>query len=189
MRDTTEPDLALARVAVDLPPGVVETNVQKSSVQTTAALAQALMQAKAGRVGITDYLDAARKTFRQSRGKRSAGAPVPLTLGQGVPVALQRASAARIEGRFSRPIDFEWEVLDDNRVFELDGPGDRILLNKTHRTALLHGASASSTDAPLLKTLLFLLFKGELDRTRGSAKHTAWLDGCNRMLLDFVESQ
>lgn len=189
VRDATEPDLSLARVAVDLPPGVVDTNVQKSEVQTTAALAHALTAAKAGRSSISEYLDAARKTFRQGRGRPSAGAPVPIVLGQGLPVALQRASASQAGGKFTRPIDFEWQVLDVDRVFELDVAGDRILLNRTHRAALLDGAAPSGADAPLFKLMLFLLSKGELDRTRGSAKHTAWLDDCNRMLIDYVESK
>lgn len=187
VREGADAELSLARVAVDLPPATVDTNVQKSSVQTTAALSQALRAAVSGRTTFDDYLADARRTYRAGRRKPESGRPVPVVPGAGLPVGLQRSLSGLLGGKGPvREIDFVWESLPKRTVFEADAEGDRIVLNRKYRMQLLGGAPASGADAPLAKLLFFLLLEDELDRSRTSRKHQEWLDRCNKVLLAFV---
>ncbi|WP_454916240.1 ATP-binding protein [Xanthobacter sediminis] len=187
VRDGSDAELSLARVAIDLPPTLVDTNVQKSAVQTTASLSQALRAAKSGPVGFEDYLADARRTYRAGRRRAELGRPVPVVPGAGIPVGLQRSLADLLGGKGPvREIAFVWESLPKRKIFEVEAEADRIVLNRKYRQQLLGSSSASSTDAPLAKLLFFLLLENELDRSRASHKQQEWLERCNKILLAFV---
>lgn len=61
VRNNQDPDLALARVTVELPPGGLPMDVQKSGLQVTAAQAQAFSSARGPDATFEDFLDAARE--------------------------------------------------------------------------------------------------------------------------------
>lgn len=187
VRDGSDAELSLARVAVDLPPTAVDTNVQKSAVQTTAALSQALRAAESGRAGFEDYLADARRTYRAGRRRAEPGGSLPVVPGAGVPVGLQRSLTGLLGGKGPvREVDFVWESLPKRKVFEVEPEADRIVLNRKYRQRLIGSSSASSTDAPLIKLLFFLLLEEELNRSRASRKQQEWLERCNMILLAFV---
>jgi hypothetical protein len=190
VRDGADAELSLARVAIDLPPASIDTNVQKSAVQATAALSQALQAATSGKTTFEDYLADARRAYRAGRRRPESGRPVPSVPGAGVPTALRRKLNELLGGKgLVREIDFVWESLPKKKVFEVEPEADRIVLNRKYRRQLLGPAAASVSDAPLVKLLLFLLLEDELDRSRNSRKHQDWLDRCNKVLLAFVATQ
>lgn len=190
IREGSDAELSLARVAIDLPPALVDTNVQKSAVQATAALSQALRAATSGRTTFDDYLADARRAYRAGRRRPESGRPVPIVPGAGLPVALQRGLSKVLGGKGPvRQIDFVWESLPKKKVFEVEAEADRIILNRKYRRQLLGSSPASPADAPLAKLLFFLLLESELDRSRASRKQQEWLDRCNKVLLAFVAAQ
>ncbi|WAJ28502.1 ATP-binding protein [Antarcticirhabdus aurantiaca] len=186
--DAVDPELTLARVAIDIPPEYIDINVQKSRIQTTAALSSALADAKSGQLMFGDYLDDARRAFRQARSKSAGPAPLPLVLGDGLPVSVQRQSRLYAGGSMFRRIDFVWHTLPPDRVFALDQASDRIVLNDVHRARLSPGSEEPSIDLPIFKTLLFFLLKEELDGSRLSQRRRRRLDEINNLLLRALEN-
>jgi len=187
--DDRSADLSLARVAVDLPPGGIEVNVQKSAVQLPASAAQALSRAHAGRRTFLGFVEDARKVYAAARRVPRHADGLPLTLGAGIPALARdriRDQVAKKGG--VRAIDFEWRALPAGQVFDLEPAEDLILLNSKYRSRILGGLRGSSADAPVVKTLLFLLLREDLRKSRSSQQQIARLDDFNRMLFALVRS-
>lgn len=189
-KDETDPELSLARVAIEIPDTASRVvSVQKSGLQLTAALAPALRAAKCGRQDFGGYLEDARRTYRSERRKPRPSGKIPLTPGVGVPAVARRAIATKvIKDDFARQIEFEWISLPKAFVFSVDPEEDRILLNKKYRQRILGMNRASGADAAIVKLLLFLLLENEFDRERISAKQSNWLKRCNAILLEAVKA-
>lgn len=185
--DATERDLSLARVKIDLPCDTVTTNPQKTKVQISATASHALKRAKSGGTRLDDYLQDARNVYCDSKPRKRRFHAAPVIMGYGVPAALRQRVRKLMGGNgVTRQIDFAWEPLGEEQFFELDTENDRIILNKDLRHAILDGTSASGADAPVLKSLLFLLFHKEFDRQRSSAKSSEWQELCNDVLRKAV---
>lgn len=185
VRNAQDPDLALGRVAVELPQTGNGVNVQKSGLQVTAAQSQALSRATGDGVTFDDFLEAAREAMAASRRATKAAKALPLTPGPGMPMPTRKAAAKLLAGDGpTEALEFVWEVLEDNEVFRLDLAGMRLLLNKSYRRDILGDAPASGADAPLVKMLLFLLVREHFEKLRFSKKRTAELEMCNALLLN-----
>ncbi|MBP0496014.1 ATP-binding protein [Pararoseomonas indoligenes] len=187
--DGNTADLSLARVAVDLPPGGIDVNVQKSAVQFPASAALALSRAHAGRRTFSGFVEDARKVYAAARRVPQQADGLPLTIGAGVP----SVARARIRDQVAkkggvRTIDFQWRTLPTGQVFDLEPAEDLILLNSKYRPRILGGARGSSADVPVVKTLLFLLLREDLKRSRSSQQQVARLDDINRVLFALVGS-
>ena len=187
VRNDQDPELVLARAAIELPPGGLGVNVQKSSLQVTAAQSQAFLRSRAGDVTLEHFLEAARKTYTAARRESRPAKSVPLVPGQGLPMPVRRTAAKLIAGDGPyEPLDFIWDVLGDDEVFRLDVNDMQLILNKNYRRDILGDASASSADAPLIKMLFFLLFRDDFRRRRFSEKQNLYLQECNALLLDAI---
>jgi Histidine kinase-, DNA gyrase B-, and HSP90-like ATPase len=189
-KDSTDPELSLARVAIDLPTTALRAiSVQKSGLQMTAALAPALLAARIGRQSLGNYLEDARKAYRSDRKRLRPAGAIPLVPGSGVPASVRRGTTAKItKGDLGREIAFEWIPLPKTTVFSIDPDEDLILLNKKHRQKMLGPSRASATDLSVVKLLLFLLLESEFDRERFSAKRREWLKRCNAILYEAVRA-
>ena len=186
VRNNSDPDLAFARVAIDLPPGGIEVNVQKSAIQVTAAQGQAFLRAKAtdGKT-LGNFIDDARRL--SAAAKRGVRVPTTATMipGAGLPSALRTKAHKQLAPKGPvQEVEFVWQNLPDDRLFELEPSEDRVILNKKHRRAVLAGTAASGADVPLVKMLIFLLFKDEMKLTRVRQTRRDWVDTCNRLLLE-----
>lgn len=185
VRNNQEPDLALARVAVELPPGGLQMNVQKSGLQVTAAQAQAFSSARGPGATFEGFLDAAREACSAARRVSKSQKSVPLVPGQGIPMPMRRSAAKLLaSGGKHEELDFVWESLEKDEVFRLDLSETRVILNRDYRRDILGDAPATAADAPLVKMLLFLLFKDDFERLRFSGKRTAYLQTCNALMLE-----
>lgn len=185
VRNDQDPDLVLARVAVELPQGGNGVNVQKSGLQVTAAQSQALARAAGEDITFEEYLEVAREVCAASRRATRAAKAMPLAPGQGMPMPIRKSAAKMLVGDGPHAdLDFVWESLNEDEVFRLDLTETRILLNRDYRRDVLGDAPASGADAPLFKMLLFLLFKSDFERLRFSGKRSAELATCNALLLD-----
>jgi hypothetical protein len=184
-------ELSLARVSIDLPNSEAQlVNIQKTGLQVTAALPQALERARCGDLSFAGYLEQARAAFRSGRAQLPTEQVTPVVPGAGLPKPFRRFAQGLLgnAGDFTE-VDFAWEDLDDDKVFDVRAEKKIILLNRKYRSKILNGTSASSADAPFVKTMLFLLLRDELDRVYLSVKYKNWLDSANALLLQAIKCQ
>lgn len=191
LKDASDPELVLARVQVELPDSMAAdlVDVSKSNLQISSGLAEALERAQSDGEGLRDYLEACRKLQRQAAKAAEAEEKLPILPGEGMPVGIKRALEGMLAPRgIYRTLDFEWTPLPKRQVFELDRYNDRVLLNQQYREKILGGGRSSAVDAPLFKTMLFLLLHQEAGRGRMSAQRRAWVERCNEILLRAVRA-
>ncbi len=190
VRNDPDPELALARVSVELPATGLNVDVKKSSLQVSAAQAQAFLQASDGTLNFEGYLDAARHYLRAVR-KRDVETSRTISVpGEGVPARVRRLAAQKLAGdKPTEEINFAWEPLDEELVFQLDLTQSRVVLNRLHRQAILGADPASGADAPIVKMLLFLLLQNDFERTRTSPKRREEIRQINALLLEVVKGR
>jgi hypothetical protein len=192
-QNDSEPHTSLARAAIDLPPELdarFRLDVKKSRLDVPPEFIAALDDARAGSTELNDWIQAAVDTYRSSTDRPSRDAPaVP---GAGLPAELRRLFTRRSElGVLAdrREVPLVWEDLDDDRFFDIDREGGRIILNRRLRPDVLQGARASGADAPVVKTLLFLLLRPELHHQRSSAARRRLLEEANALLREALRLQ
>lgn len=182
-----EPHASLARIAMEMSPGqdeVLSLDVKKGSIQTPPEFLAALRTTK-GSNGRTfnEYVRDAETVYRKKAGGQVGDAPFVPGGGFSVPVREKMKAFFAGDERRVRTVDFAWEPLDDGVFFEIERGEKTIYLNAQYRGAVLGGLHGSSADAPLIKTLLFLLFRDEMDKARVSKITREWVELCNDALM------
>jgi hypothetical protein len=193
-RDDAEPHSSLARVEVDLTGTLDQAfglNVQKSAVSVPAGFLEALPAARSGPVTFTQFVQEAIETYRSGpRARDDAEAPLVPDRGFGRRLATNfRRQIAGSSKSPARKVPFVWKNLPDDLFFDLDRERDIVYLNSHYRAAVLQGNRGSAADAPLVKTLIFLLLEDELDRLRSSEANREWLRNCQSMLVAAAKAQ
>ncbi|MFF2162352.1 ATP-binding protein [Streptomyces sp. NPDC058175] len=189
-----ESHLVLARVAVDLPAGtnnVFSLDVKKEGVTVTPAFT----------LGVEKALDAAGTTFPtyqadaeaayRDGAKRSEIVRKPVTPpGKGLDPRVKRVVREELpEKPGEDPIEFTWRTLPDDRFFELDRETNVIVLNKAFRDDFNDGRRGGSNDAPVTKTLLYLLLEDCFGLGRWEKTRQDRIDYWNTILLASVGAQ
>ncbi|MZE80332.1 ATP-binding protein [Streptomyces xinghaiensis] len=157
-----EQHLSLARIAVDLPAAtgdVFRLTVKKSGVEASPEFTTALERATdaEGRT-FPDYLTDADTVYRTAR-KRSGTTRKPV-IGPGRGIAPEVRQTIEEELPLlshEDPITVRWEKLDNDLFFDLDREDPTIILNQHYRAAILGGRRGGFNDAPVLKSLMYLL--------------------------------
>jgi hypothetical protein len=163
--------LQLARVTIDIDDdvaGLFTMNPEKSHVQVGPDFAHLAESAKAeDGTTFADYLREAEQKYTDSR-KRSSERVSMFPPGKGFAPELKRAITAEIPLReHEDPVDIRWRRFEDGSqdFFEVDRDERTLWLNERYRPEPASGQRRSVNDAPLLKSLLYLLmediFKGE----------------------------
>ena len=167
-----EPHFSLARARLELPgdDALFGLNAQKNGIVPPPGFIDALDVARAGTTFLSDYVRQAEKTYRDATGAGAAGRPAPI-LSKGVSkrIRSQLADAAQTNGA-SKAVEMRWSKLPEDIFFEISPGGSEILLNQRYRSKVLAGSTASAADAPLVKTLLFLLLRDDLGRKHSNRK-------------------
>jgi hypothetical protein len=158
----------LARVVIDIDDSWatdLRMNPEKSSVTTDADFQVAIGKAEA-RDGKTfwGYLDDAQETYKKSR-QRSRQRPKTVAPGKGFHPALRRIIDDELEYLpDEEPFDVRWKPIPGDTFLEVDRTNRTLFLNKRYRQRLTGSEYGSLNDAPVLKSLLYLLvqdvFKG-----------------------------
>lgn len=191
LRDSdSEPHSSLARVEIDLPPSmdsIFSLSIQKSKVVAPPEFKTAAMEARCGNTSFNDYLAAAELVYRDENEEDEEEISIP---GVGISASLRKKLTAILSsnGAGSREISFEWRRLEKRKFFELDRDGHTIQLNITFRNRLVEKGSHQAADAPMVKSLMFLLFSRDFRKERTSKKREEWYELCNRILLATVKS-
>lgn len=173
-----EGHLALARIAVDLPSApndVFNLTVKKDGVTVTPAFARGLEQAvDATGHGFAAYVQEAALTYREAA--RRATEPqrkAVLPAGKGMDPKLRRTlrdELPELEGE--DPIAFRWDSLPAEVFFELDRENREVRLNRTYRQVLNGGRRGGLNDAPVIKSMLYLMVNEIFQKERVRAVHT-----------------
>jgi hypothetical protein len=159
----------LARVAVDVDDhlDVFDMSVSKEGVRLKSKLVGAIEQALSqDDTTFRDYLYAAAETVKRGntwQPKRVKILPPGQGLDPDVRQAIKRGTEL-LEGE--QPIRIRWKSMRGNEFVTLDRKTRTLWLNAKYKQAVLHGDQGNVNDAPLVKTLLFLLFE---DLFRGQA--------------------
>ena len=192
VQNESEPHGSLARVKVDMPPELdtlFSLNVQKSSVIVPPGFVEAVAASKsADHSSFELYRHDSHEVYRKTDVRASRG--IPTVPGRGIPVTAQRTARGELAPDSHRPrqVDFVWTELDEDELFRFDRDKEQILLNETYRGDVLRGLSATGTDVPVLKMLIYFLLESDMNQT-GSLKRNRKLQQINRILTDLAELQ
>ncbi|MFI9171506.1 ATP-binding protein [Streptomyces lincolnensis] len=197
--DTRSPEghLVLARIAVDLPPepnDVFALTVKKDGVQVTPAFARGLEKAAVPETSHTfaEYVHEAATTYREAAKRRTevkrTGVIPP---GKGVDPKLKRTLRDELpQLEDEEPITFTWAKLDvpdgavsDELLFTIDHKERRVVLNKDYRQAFNGSRRGGSNDAPVLKSLLYLMLNEIFQKERVWANQTDKIALWNSVLV------
>ncbi|MFC8430782.1 ATP-binding protein [Streptomyces sp. NPDC057253] len=157
-----EQHLSLARVAVDLPRhfgDVFRLTVKKSGVETSPEFTTALEKA-ADAEGNTflQYFNDADTVYRDSRKRSSTTRKAVAPPGKGIAPAVRETLMEELPTMSHMdPISIRWQKLDNELFFQIDREDSTIILNQHYRSAILGGRRGGLNDAPLLKSLMYIL--------------------------------
>jgi hypothetical protein len=159
----------LARVAVDIESHLdgFTMSMEKSGVHLVADLVHAIEESSAADgTTFAGYLEDAAEAFKTSNRRVRRRTPI-LPPGQGIHPRVKSAierSTPVLEGE--APVRIRWCRLGTEEFVRVDRATRTLWLNNRYRHAVLNGSGAGVNDAPLVKSLLFLIFE---DLFRGAA--------------------
>lgn len=176
------PELAFARLAIDIGDAFerhLTINPEKTGVVLDSTLKDALLAARTpdGR-GFREFLDAAEGRSRESR-RRTARPVAVIEPRGGLPSTVLAAFGEATEFDLDEEsVDIRWVTLPPEEFFRVDRDSRRLSLNLRYREAVVGHKSLDPTDAPLVKSLVFLLlnghFAGTLRGAREKRLEAAW---------------
>lgn len=193
-RGALEPHLSLARIAVDLPSqrnDVFSLDVKKEGVTATQAFARGVEKAAddQGRT-FAAYIADAQTVYRDGSSRAEPKRKPVIYPGKGLDPKVKRVIREELEAKPGEdPIAFVWTALPEDRFFDINREDHLILLNKSYRAAFNPNIRGGSNDAPVAKTLLYLLIEDCFGLKRWENSRTDKLDYWNSILLAAVRSQ
>lgn len=193
LRNDTESHTSLARIEFDLPAAldaVFKPTVQKSAISMPEELLNALREARSGTKRFTDYLADAEQAYSDQKPEKvTRQGLVPIAgMTKNLSVRFQRILGATHDD--DDKVRFAWSSeLTAFEFVRLDAINNTIYLNSDYRDAVLYDTRASSGDAPLVKTLLMLLFKDDLSRRNWSTSFELRLARINLLLVEAARDQ
>ncbi|MER6673144.1 ATP-binding protein [Streptomyces sp. NPDC000983] len=157
-----EQHLSLARVAIDLPGttgDVFRLTVKKAGVDASPEFSAALESAAdSGGRTFLDYLTEADGVYRDARKRAGTTRKAVIPPGKGFDPTVRETIADELPTiPHEEPISVRWQKLDNSLFFDIDRGIRTITLNQHYRTAILGGRRGGLNDAPLLKSLLYIL--------------------------------
>ncbi|MCH0540464.1 ATP-binding protein [Streptomyces sp. MUM 203J] len=190
----SEGHMVLARIAVDLPDdgaGVFSLTVKKDGVEVTPAFTIGVEQATdADGTSFRTFLDEAEAAYREGASRSVIERPSVIEPGKGFDPKVKRAVREELPLKAGEePIRIEWVSLPEDRFFELDRDSYGILLNKDFRDDFNDGRRGGANDAPVSKTLLYLLLQDCFGLGRWEKKRADRIDYWNSILLASVQAQ
>ena len=157
-----EQHLSLARVEVELPDienDVFRLTVKKDGVEAAPAFAGSLEQAVDDDGALFgSYILAAQEVYRTAQKRSVATRKAVIKPGSGIERVVRDTFANELEFIVGEdPIEIRWTKLNSGEFFEIDRDNRAVQLNKKYRSAILGGRSSGLSDAPVVKTLMYLL--------------------------------
>lgn len=193
-RGAAEGHLNLARIAVDLPSHpnqVFSLTVKKEGINATQAFARGVERATdAHGHTFRRYLEDAEAVYREGTSRAEIRRRAVIPPGKGMSPKVKRVIQEELpEKPGEDPIAIAWVALPDDRFFDLDRENRVIQLNRRHRDTFNTGQRGGSNDAPVVKTLLYLMLEELFGFTRWEKKRSDQIDYWNTILLAAVNAQ
>ncbi|GHH72234.1 hypothetical protein GCM10018781_34740 [Kitasatospora indigofera] len=186
--------LALARIAVDLPPAlgdVFRLTVKKSGVETSPLFPAALERAVDHQgESFKSYIDDADQVYREAR-KRAGTSRRPAILpGKGLVPEVRRTFEEELPGiPGEEPVSLLWGRLPTDQFFGIDREERAIILNQHYRGALLGGRRGGLNDAPTVKSLIYLLLHQVFEKDYSGSREKDNLQLWQSILLSAARSE
>ncbi|MFF4269139.1 ATP-binding protein [Streptomyces sp. NPDC001536] len=183
----------LARVAVDLPThanSVLSLDVKKEKVTVTPAFTLGVDKAvDSGGNTFHQYLGDAEAAYRDGS-RRTEIVRKPVTPpGKGIDPKIKRVIKEELpEKGGEEPITFTWAALPRDRFFDLDRENNTVILNKDFREDFNDGRRGGANDAPVSKTLLYLLLEDCFGLGRWERSRQDRVDYWNTILVAAAEA-
>lgn len=162
---TTKKEYQLARARIDLNENVlrvVRLNPEKAQLVFQPEFLRAAHNATdfEERYSFETFLGAAQEVLKASNTRTSSLKPVT-RVKSGLPETVLETIEATVGWRAQRhSLTFEWGFLPNEQLFDFDSVSRVIRLNSRHREFLSATESNRHEDAPIVRTLLFLLLEG-----------------------------
>lgn len=185
------PDYGLARIAVDLNESLLQhitINPEKSGVTLDATASAAFDGAvfTDGNGGFRSYLTDAERVVRAAR----SSAPRPISViepASGFPEDVLDSFSDAFEFSVGDdPVAVGWRALARDQFFEVDLKTRTLWVNARFRRDLLGRRSLDPADAPVLKTLVFLLVSEMFEGTRIGARQREKMQAWQEVLISAV---
>ena len=189
-----EGHLALARIEVDLPATtnqVFSLSVKKDGVEVTPAFTRGVEKAVSTSGAVFhSYLVDAEAAYREGASRSVIERPSVIPPGKGFDPKIKRMVIEELPLKGGEdPVRIDWVTLPENRFFDLDRDNHVILLNKEFREDFNDGKRGGSNDAPVTKTLLYLLLQDCFGLGRWEKKRADRVEYWNSILLASVRAQ
>ncbi|MFD8255097.1 ATP-binding protein [Streptomyces werraensis] len=183
-----EGHLVLARVEVDLPAqgnSVLSLDVKKETVTVTPAFTLGVEKAvDADGHTFHQYLNDAEATYREGAKRNEIVRKAVTPPGKGLDPKIKRVIKEELpEKPGEEPIAFSWAALPADKFFDLDRENNVVLLNRAFRSDFNDGRRGGSNDAPVTKTLLYLLLEDCFGLGRWERGRQDRVDYWNTILL------
>lgn len=181
-------DYGLARIVFDLDDALMQhvtINTEKSGVTLDATASAAIRNAAFvdGDGNFTSYRNDARLVMKAAR----SGQPRPVTIPEpadGLPEDVLDAFSDAVEFTVGTdPVRIGWRALARDAFFEVDLKTRTLWINARFRADLLGRRSLDPTDAPVLKTLIYLLVDEMFEGVRHSAKQQEKMQAWQAVLV------
>ncbi len=189
-----EQHLSLARIAVDLPdnPGeVFRLTVKKEGVGTGPEFTSALeASCTSGDRTFSRFMEEAETVYRDARKRSGATRKPVIGPGKGFDPAVKDT----IEEELplipnEEPIAVRWRALDDNTFFEIDRVSRTIVLNRRFREPVLGGRRGGLNDAPLVKSLMYLLLHQVFEKEYSGSREKDNLQLWQAVLISAAQAE
>ncbi len=165
------PTRRLARVAIDVDSldKLVQLNPEKSGTQFLPEMARAINRAKSSKsITFPDFLTAAEDVHTASKKRRHRRARV-VQPAQGFSPGVRKAIASELLFNTSEePVSVKWRRMTLGKFFDIDREEQTLWLNLAYRD-LFSPDHKGMNDAPMIKTLMFLLTQGHFTGVQYSA--------------------
>lgn len=189
---TSKKDQKLLRIVVDDPRvlnAYVTISPQKGSVRLNEDFHRfiaSLKTADSQAATFNDILSDA--AIAQREMNRKSGNPDPLSeAGSGLSPSIKEAIEQNANLKLKSPVSIKWGALPEDEFVSVNGREKTITLNQDYRK-ILNPGRGSQNDAPLVKSLIFMLFN-DAATGKATAKAGANVEVWNAILLAALEEQ
>lgn len=182
---------ALARVAINDFTSIepyVRMAPEKTGISFSAELQNALTLAQKGRVTFESYLGQAEGVLVESNRRVHARKPV-VAPGRGLHEDVRRVIRSEIPLRKNEePVEIRWRGMRSGIFMRLDREMRTVYLNRKYRDMFTGGVNGLS-DAPLLKSLIYLLTEEHFSGERWGPRDKDLIDIWNSVLGAAVQAE
>lgn len=170
---------------------VFRLTVKKAGVDSSPEFISALEKAvDADGRPFTQFLTDADTAYRTARKRSGTSRAQVIAPGRGIAPEVRQSIEEELPLiPYEDPIAILWKKLGNEVFFDIDRETNTIVLNQNYRAAILGGRRGGLNDAPLLKSLMYLLLHKIFESERAGAKQKDDLQLWQSILVTAARSE